>query len=590
MTIKKAAQKLVRLGHAIEYLKEGYRHLSELINVLTKWKFSRLLDPELADKEVEVASQAHEYNGLPISEYALKDHSHPEFLKKSDTVERARAIRLGGVDYTPEQLASADHKHPEYVEWDELVVEAEALNGIPADDFARRNHEHPEYLKKTDVVDAAIEIDGLTASDLAPFYHDHGSEYYRPDEDVHDTWELVDESGNKYTPSSFAWADHTHSEYLTQEEADEKFLLKDEPFLAARYVKAKIINVKPTTTVEDVGTTNFALLQMPHAIDQFYSEVQVSTTKTSETDTWIKVYGTELFTCPGRWFEYTLPDDATENIAAVIVQPETDDELPGLTHFVAWNGKRFRVYQYDYPGASTMKVKLLIFASTNSVPAPPSDYLPEPEEVPETTPPPTTGGGRDFTIAPISPVNTSISNLAPYSVTFEWRYNNASADEVTKAKLNFRPTDSTDPHWRTLEVSGTSATVTLYDHGTIEWYLEAWLNDGSFSQSGTVSFVVNEWSVLPDKPADGYTASSGQTITFEWGYYGFNESQVSSVEIVFFDEEGFLIGRLAPSTPQETSLTVPIMFPAGTYQWDIFVTLNDGRKTSTSSRRTLTIQ
>lgn len=590
MTVKKVAQKLVRLGRAIEYLKDGYRHLSELINVLTKWKFGRLLDPELADKEVEVASRAFEYNGLPISEYALKGHEHPEYLKKSDTVERAKAIRLDGVDYTPEQLAPADHEHPEYVRWDELVVEAEALNGIPADDFARRNHEHPEYLKKTDVVDAAIEIDGLTASDLAPFFHDHGSEYYRPDEDVHDAWELVDDSGKKYTPSSFAWAEHTHTEYLTQEEADEKFLLKDEPFLAARYVKAKIINVEPTTSVEDVGTTNFALLQMPHAIDQFYSEVQVSTTKTQEADTWIKVYGTELFTCPGRWFEYTLPDDATENIAAVIVQPETDEELPGLTHFVAWNGKRFRVYQYDYPGASTMKVKLLIFASTNNVPVPSSDYLPPPEEVSETAPPPTTGSGREFSISPVSPVNTTIDGLAPFSVTFEWRYNNATAGEVTRAKLNFRPSDSSDPHWRTVDVSGTSATVTLYDHGTIEWYVEAWLNDGSYSRSGTVSFMADKWVVLLDEPADNYTINAGQSLQFKWGYYGFDANKVSSVAILFFNEEGLLVKQHVLSNPMDTSAGVIIDLPAGTYTWDIAVTLTDGKTTSAVSRRTLNVQ
>jgi len=32
-----------------------------------------------------------------------------------------------------------------------------------------------------------------------------------------------------------------------------------------------------------------------------------------------------------------------------------------LTHFTAWSGNKFRVYQYDYPGSKSMKVQALIF-------------------------------------------------------------------------------------------------------------------------------------------------------------------------------------------------------------------------------------
>ena len=342
------------LKRVFSFAASGLRFAAQLVEALVDFKLDRLLDPNWSVLELDEVDVAHTWRGVPVEGLAPAKHEH-DYVGRDQTVEVAHALRKDGKDYKPSELAPARHTHTEYVKKDELVAHARRLGGVLAEDFALARHEHEEYVKKTDVVDAAFEIAGYTAADFAPFFHDHGDRYYRRDETVDDAWELVGDKA--YTPYDFAPANHTHAEYLTREEAERIFLKRDEPPAAAEAIEATVLTVEPTTKVESVGSTNFALLQMPHAIDSAKSEVTVATRLASQRQTTVQAYATECFTCPGRWFEAKVPSG---RIVAAILTVE-GEKPKQLTHFIAWKNDKFRVYQYDYPGAVSTKVRLLFF-------------------------------------------------------------------------------------------------------------------------------------------------------------------------------------------------------------------------------------
>jgi len=119
-------------------------------------------------------------------------------------------------------------------------------------------------------------------------------------------------------------------------------------------------STEPTTSVDTSVSSNFAIMQIPEMIDQAKSDIGVLASLGSPTTSYVLAYATTFFTCPGRWFEIVLP--VTNNIAAVVLTIlDATEEINYLTHFTAWSGNKFRVYQYDYPGSKSMKVQALIF-------------------------------------------------------------------------------------------------------------------------------------------------------------------------------------------------------------------------------------
>jgi hypothetical protein len=379
--INDESQKLKILNYILKASKDSAINMSEVVNVANSFKTSEMLLPSISKHMVPHSQYSYRILNKELSELAMNDHEHDEYVVKGETVESAYNITDGINDYGPKDLAAKDHTH-NYVTKDEIITVTENLSGVPHSTFARKEHEHPEYYKKDDVVPYAVEIDGTRVQDLAMKEHNHGSDYYKKDDIVEDTTALKDDAGNLFTQTSFAPKQHDHDDlYDTKESAMKKFLSFDEPIPLSDYIYVDVYNINATSNIDPGRPEAYLNLQYPNNKNGFKtgSSMDATTTKIKSNQL-AKVVKLNTSVSRGRYveFELSLENNLLESgknfgeILGIMVQQKLvginvndNKNVPPNYVMAAWDGYKIKIYAYDFPQSSTVDVDLLIFIAVN---------------------------------------------------------------------------------------------------------------------------------------------------------------------------------------------------------------------------------
>lgn len=379
--INDEAQKVKILNYILQASKDSALNVSEVINVANSFKVTEMLLPAVSKYMVPYSNYTYRILNKELSEFAMKDHIHSEYVVKGEVIDGAYTITDGVNNYKPTDLAPAEHTH-DYVKQDDVITVTEKLSGVDYSTFARKEHEHPEYYKKDDIVPNAVEIDGVRVQDLAFKQHNHGSDYYKKDDIVEDTTALKDVNGNIYTQSSFSPKEHNHDDlYYPKEEALSKFLTFEEPIPLSNYIYVDVYDIEATNTI-DVGRPEAYLnLQYPHNINGFKTGSSMNaTTKKIRSNQLAKVVKINASVSRGRYVQFSLSlnNSMLENnrtfgdILGILVQQKliginvgTERNAPPNYVMVAWNGYDIKMYAYDFPQSSAVDVDLLIFVAVN---------------------------------------------------------------------------------------------------------------------------------------------------------------------------------------------------------------------------------
>lgn len=304
-------------------IRQAAGRIADVYNFFVNWRVNRLSSKKASNMEIKATVFAEKLDGKPPSEYAPANHTHEEYYKINDTVEKARGIyKDGRVIYT-EELAPLNHEHPEYAKRGEFKVAAESLEGLTAEDFALKNHEHDEYIRTDEIVDAAEIIGGFRYSDFAVKGHTHLDEYYSKVETVDDAMFLVDPANANvvYSADDFAKSDHSHEEYFTLEEFMKLFLLKSEPYWVSDTFQIRVVDVTAGNNVSlNEGQTVYELLQSPYSQAPMRPAASIDT---NVTEVGVKqarvIFVRNVGVAVGRYITLTiqLPGASSVNILGV---------------------------------------------------------------------------------------------------------------------------------------------------------------------------------------------------------------------------------------------------------------------------------
>lgn len=194
-------------------------------------------------------------NIYSLDDLSPEDHEHEEYARPGDAVYNAlRLVDAAGNLWGLKDFARKNHEHPEYARPDE-VKDANYLvtstgERLSADDLAFASHHHPDYLVKTEPAFAAKNFtDGVriyTADDFAPRGHGTNPEYLNKNP-KHRYLLRTETAVNTralqgYPLSSFALADHTHPEFITYAEADQRYRLSTESIEEVEVAKGFVIH------------------------------------------------------------------------------------------------------------------------------------------------------------------------------------------------------------------------------------------------------------------------------------------------------------------------------------------------------------
>lgn len=153
----------------------------------------------------------------------------------------------------PEDLALARHEHPEFYRRGFKTDQAYRLTGRIPQVLAPADHEHSEYIPRDAVVQRAYQVDGVTAEDLAPAQHEH-EEYYERNETVTQADSLITEHNVVVPVEALVPVQHNHDDrYYTKKEATGLFV-HDQIFGSTRELEMTYIRV-PTSAFATLGAS-----------------------------------------------------------------------------------------------------------------------------------------------------------------------------------------------------------------------------------------------------------------------------------------------------------------------------------------------
>lgn len=375
------AQKIKLLNYILKASQDTAINTAEIVNIINSFKTTEILLPSVSKFLVPYSQYTYKLMNAKLSEYALKNHEHPEYIEKGEVIDGAYHLTDGTTDFSPSDLALDGHTH-DYVKEDDVITVTENLSGQPYNAFARKEHDHPEYYKKDDVVPYAVEIDNKRVQDFAFKQHNHGADYYLKDDVVEDTTALKDDNGNVYTDSYFSPKEHNHDDvYYTKTETLQKFLTFDEPIPLSDYIKVDVYDVYASGNIDPGRPEAYLNLQYPYNKNGFKtgSSIQAGTNLVKSNQL-AKVVKLNTSISRGRYVQFSLslnnsllPDGKHfGEILGILVQQKliginvsNDGIAPPNYVMVAWDGYNIKIYAYDFPQSSAVDVDLLIFVAVN---------------------------------------------------------------------------------------------------------------------------------------------------------------------------------------------------------------------------------
>lgn len=221
----------------VSQVKDAYENLSNAM-------IEALGNELISGYGVYTAYSANSLGGQKPSDFALANHTHPQYYLIKDTVDKSTqlfknylppdTLNIGDVSSYDNAsyksiLCPVSHNHDSrYWKKYETVDSTKNLGGHPSSYFSKSDHTHPEYYHKRETVLRTWGVGGKKASDFALATHNHDQTYYLIDEAVENTKGLVSKDGNLFFGSDFAPHDHNHPQYMSKPEADGYALRRDD--------------------------------------------------------------------------------------------------------------------------------------------------------------------------------------------------------------------------------------------------------------------------------------------------------------------------------------------------------------------------
>jgi len=154
---------------------------------------------------------------------------------------------------TPGDLALGFHFHPEFYRRGFKTEQSYRLTDRIPQVLAPATHEHSAYIPRDEVVQRAYQVDGVTAEDLSPANHEH-QEYYERGETVTQADSLITAEGVVVPVEALAEALHNHNDrYYTKKEATGLFV-HDQIFGNTEELEMVSIKV-PTSAFSSLSAT-----------------------------------------------------------------------------------------------------------------------------------------------------------------------------------------------------------------------------------------------------------------------------------------------------------------------------------------------